>query len=148
MLLAYGASEPLCGQKTVYGRPDGILTLTLFTGEVRCCSSSLPSVYMISMKTMIAEMAIMEPIAGIEPAPTALQGRRTTCCAISAYQNYFLLFYFFGADCFEFAGCFSGTPMPKFDFLFSPMYSILYILYINQVVYLRVYCKSKIVVTS
>ena len=56
------------------GRPEGILTLTLCTGEVRCCSSSLPSVYMISMKTMIAEMAIMVPKAGVEPAPSALNG--------------------------------------------------------------------------
>ena len=129
MLLAYGASEPLCGQKTVYGRPDGILTLTLFTGEVRCCSSSLPSVYMISMKTMIAEMAIMEPTAGIEPAPTDLQGRRTTCCAISAYQNYFLLFYFLELPVLSLRAVFPVPPFPILVFCFR-LYIVYYIYYI------------------
>ena len=33
MLLAYGASEPLYSQKTVYDRPEGTLTLTLCVGE-------------------------------------------------------------------------------------------------------------------
>lgn len=69
------------------GKPEGILTLTLCTGEVRCCSSSPPSVYMISYgNPWLLCLAPMVPKAGVEPAPSALSGRRTTCCAISAYR--------------------------------------------------------------
>lgn len=72
MLLAYGASEPLCSQKTVYGRPEGTLTLTLYTGE---CVAVPAACRLSNMKNQPQlQKAAVVPMAGVEPAPSASLG--------------------------------------------------------------------------
>ena len=73
MLLAYGASEPLYSQKTVYGRPEGTLTLTLCVGE-RVAVPAACRLTNMNYTTQLQKAAVA-PMAGVEPAPFASLGR-------------------------------------------------------------------------
>ena len=73
MLLAYGASEPLYSQKTVYGRPEGTLTLTLCVGERVAVPAACRLTNMKSVNNQLQKADVV-PMAGVEPAPSASLG--------------------------------------------------------------------------
>ena len=99
MLLAYGASEPLCSQKTVYGRPEGTLTLTLCVGE-RVAVPAACRLTNMKYQPQLQKAAVV-PMAGVEPAPFASLG----------WAALRLLSYIGISECFS---CFLFFQVPRF----------------------------------
>ena len=95
MLLAYGASEPLYSQKTVYGRPEGTLTLTLCIGE-RVAVPAACRLTNMKYQPQLQKAAVV-PMAGVEPAPSASNGGAPPVELHRHIRMFFLFFIFSGA---------------------------------------------------
>ena len=131
MLLAYGASEPLYSQKTVYGRPEGTLTLTLCVGERVAVPAARRLTNMKSVNNQLQKAAVV-PMAGVEPVPSASNGGAPPVELHRHIGMFFLFFYFFGWPVSKHPGSFSGAPSKILDYL-----RYYYIYYIIYYIYLR-----------
>ena len=78
VLLAYGASEPLYSQKTVYGRPEGTLTLTLCVGERVAVPAACRSTIWITQHSYRKQLLCRWLGSNQLPSPL-LVGRRSAC---------------------------------------------------------------------
>ena len=69
----------------VDGKPEGTLTLALYTGECVAVPAACRLINMKNTNTQLQKAAVV-PMAGVEPAPSDSHSQCTSCCATSAYR--------------------------------------------------------------